>query len=67
MSWHELWHVAVLAATLLGVAGVVLALLMPLLFDADSTGRSRRVALGLALGGLVLLAVEWLGIHGGSV
>jgi hypothetical protein len=66
-TWHQVWHVAVLATTLLAAAAVVIVWLAPLLLESGGTtrGRARRpVGLLVAVAAL-LLAVEWLVVHGG--
>ena len=64
-SWHEVWHVTVLATSLFGGAAVALVALAPLVFDAPPEGlvRARPYLLGLGLLAAILLAVEWLGVH----
>lgn len=64
-SWHEVWHVTVLASALFGGAAVALVLLAPLVFDTAPEGFVRVRPYLLGLGGLaaILLAVEWLGVH----
>jgi hypothetical protein len=67
--WHQMWHVAVLATTLLAAAAAVIVWLAPLLLEPGSgiRGRARRpVGLLVAVAAL-LLAVEWLWVHGGSL
>jgi hypothetical protein len=66
---HEAWHVVVLAATLLGATGLALVVLAPLLFENPPPGltRARPVALVLAGGVVLLLLVEWLAVHSGSI
>ena len=66
MSWHEVWHVLVLAATLLGAASGAILLLAPFAFDAYPEGlrRARPLLLGLVVLGLVLLIIEWQVVHG---
>jgi hypothetical protein len=65
---HQVWHVLVLAVTILAAAGGVILLLAPLVFDPVPEGlhRARPYVLGLILGAGILLAVEWLGVHGGN-
>ncbi len=62
-----MWHVLVLGSTLLAGAAVVLYLLAPLLFDEvpGSLRRVRPVVFGLVVAAGALLALEWLGVHGG--
>jgi hypothetical protein len=66
MPWHEVWHVIVLASTLLGAAGGLLLLIAPLVFEPLPEGlkRGRPLIVGLVLLALVLLAIEWLVVHG---
>lgn len=69
MSVHEVWHVVVLASALFGAAGVMILVLTPLLFESPPPGlaRARPLVLGLIVAAAVLVAVEWLGVHGGSL
>lgn len=64
-SWHEVWHVTVLAASLFGGAAVALVLLAPLVFETEPEGlaRARPYLLGLGVFAGLLLAAEWLGVH----
>ncbi len=64
-GWHEVWHVTVLATSLLGGAAVALVVLAPLVFDPAPEGFRRARPYLLALGGLaaILLLAEWLGVH----
>ena len=66
MSWHEAWHVLVLASVLIGAAALALLLLAPLVFESypASLRRARPLLTGLAVLGLVLLLTEWLVVHG---
>ena len=66
---HEAWHVVVHAATLLGATGLALVVLAPLLFENPPPGltRARPVLLALAGGVALLLLVEWLAVHSGSL
>jgi hypothetical protein len=65
MSWHEVWHVTVLASTLLGAAGGLLLLLAPLVFEEVPRGlrRGRPWIGALVALALILLAIEWLIVH----
>jgi hypothetical protein len=65
MTRHEIWHVAVLAATLFAAAGGAILVLGPLVFDEPPPGlsRARPAILGLVLLAGVLLGLEWLGVH----
>ena len=67
MSWHEVWHVAVLGVTLIAGASLAVVLLAPLVFETQSPGirRARPWVYVLAALAVLLLVVEWLGIHGG--
>jgi hypothetical protein len=64
-SWHEVWHVAVLATSLFGGAAVALVVLAPLVFDPPPEGfvRARPYLVGLGAFAALLLAAEWLGVH----
>jgi hypothetical protein len=64
-SWHQVWHVTVLAVSLLGGAAVAVVVLAPVVFDAPPEGlvRARPYLLGLGALAAVLLAAEWLGVH----
>lgn len=65
MRAHELWHVVVLTATLLGAGGLVIVALAPLVFETPPQGllRARPVVLALAVLAALVLLVEWLVIH----
>ena len=65
MEWHELWHVAVLASTLLGAAGALVLVLAPLLFEETPAGLARARPLVVALVGVaaVILVLEWVMVH----
>lgn len=65
MELHELWHVAVLASTLLGAAGTLVLLLAPLLFGETPAGVARARPLVVALVGVagVILVMEWVAVH----
>lgn len=64
-GWHEVWHVAVLAASLMGGAAAALVALAPLVFESPPEGFVRARPYLVGLGGLaaILLLVEWLGVH----
>ena len=66
MSWHEVWHVLVLASTLVGAASAAILLLAPIVFETypASLRRARPLVIGLIVLGLVLLIVEWRIVHG---
>jgi hypothetical protein len=66
MSWHEVWHVLVLASTLVGAAGAAILLLAPVVFETypASLRRARPLVVGLIVLGVALLLVEWLVVHG---
>ena len=65
MDTHEIWHVAVLAGTLLGAAGAGLLLLAPLLFEETPAGlaRVRPFVIGLVAVAAIILVLEWLAVH----
>ncbi len=65
MSSHEIWHVFVLAAALVGAAAAALLLLIPLAFDPPPEGfaRLRPVMLGVVAAVVALLILEWIAIH----
>jgi hypothetical protein len=66
MSWHEVWHVLVLASTLVGAASAAILLLAPVVFETypESLRRARALLIALSVLGLVLLVVEWQIVHG---
>lgn len=65
MSWHDLWHVGLLVSVLFAGAGGGILVLAPLLFDEVPAGLGRlRPAVGAAVAlAVLLIAVEWLGVH----
>lgn len=65
MRPHELWHVLVLATTLVAAAAGAIAVLAPLVFDRPPPGLARlRPAIAALVGsGVLLLVVEWLSVH----
>ena len=65
MSGHDLWHIAVLGATLFAAAGVAILTLGSLLWDDTPLGVAKAKFFILGLVGLagVLIALEWLGVH----
>lgn len=67
MSGHELWHISVLATTLIAAASLGIVWLAPLIFETTPEGirKARPVALTLGVIAIALLALEWLGVHGG--
>ena len=67
MSWHEVWHITVLLVSLFAGAALAIVLLAPLVFETPPPGlqRARPWVFAAAVGAVVLLIVEWLGIHGG--
>ena len=62
---HNLWHIAVLATTLLAAAGAAILLLAPLVFEAVPPGlrRARPWVLGSIAVAILLVVVEWTSIH----
>jgi hypothetical protein len=65
LSFHRVFDVIVLVATLLGGASAVLLVVGPLAFETVSPSVRNRRGLLLALVGLaiVLFLLEWLVIH----
>jgi hypothetical protein len=65
MSWHEVWHVIVLGATLLGAGAGLIYLLGPVVFEGFPEGmrRGRPWVLALVALAVVLVAIEWLLVH----
>jgi hypothetical protein len=65
VSGHEIWHVVVLAAAVLGAGAAILLALSPLIFESPPPGLTRaRRAVGVAIGGAILLVLaEWLVVH----
>lgn len=60
---HEALHIAILTATLLGAAGLVLLVLWPLLADQPLPGPTRAVLFVLIALGAILFLVEWRLVH----
>lgn len=62
---HEVWHITILAATLVAAAGAVILVLAPLVFDAPPPGLARyRPVLLLSIGvAVILLVLEWTVVH----
>jgi hypothetical protein len=65
MTGHDLWHMLVLGSTLMGAAGGLLLLTAPLVFDEPPPGlvKARPAVGALVLASVLLLVLEWLGIH----
>lgn len=64
MPWESLWHLFLLVLTLTTIAGVVIALLAPLLFDSAPPSRGARRWLGALAGTTVVLYfLEWRVLH----
>jgi ABC-type bacteriocin/lantibiotic exporter with double-glycine peptidase domain len=60
---HEWLHVAILASTLLGAAGLLTVVMWPLVTDQPLVPAARNVLLALIALGAVLLVVEWRLVH----
>jgi hypothetical protein len=62
---HELWHVLVLASTLLAASGAAILVLSSVVFDAVPAGlrRARPAVLALILGAAIILFTEWFVVH----
>jgi hypothetical protein len=62
---HRLWHIAVLASTLLAAAGAAILILAPLAFEELPPGlrRARPWVLGSIVLATILLALEWTSVH----
>lgn len=65
MDGHVVWHLFVLGTTLLAAAGGAIVLISPLVFEEAPHGldRAKPYVAGVAVLAVVLLALEWLGIH----
>ena len=65
MIGHRLWHIAVLASTLLAAAGAAIQLLAPLVFEELPPGlrRTRPWVLGSIVLATILLVLEWTSVH----
>ena len=65
MAAHELWHVAVLASTILAAAGLGVLVLGPLLFEEPSPGltKARPLVIALVAMATAILVLEWLAVH----
>ena len=60
---HGVLHVAILATTVMGVAGLALLVLWPLIFEAPPTHATRALVLvAVGVAGLLFL-VEWRLVH----
>jgi len=62
---HRLWHIAVLASTLLAAAGAAILLLAPLSFEELPPGlrRARPWVLASIVLATILLILEWTSVH----
>jgi hypothetical protein len=65
MSFHRIFDVVVLVATILGGAAAAMLILTPLVFETvpGRLEESRRVLVFLVILAIVLFALEWLVIH----
>lgn len=62
-----MWHVTVLAVTLVAAAALAVLALAPLVFETVPAGikKARPWVLAAAVLAVALLVVEWRGVHGG--
>jgi hypothetical protein len=62
---HEVWHVAVLASALFGLAAVALLMLSALVFEEPPPGlqRARPLLIALITCAAVVVALEWTLVH----
>ena len=60
---HDLLHLAILASTLLGAAGLVLLVVWPLFSETPLSPPARWALGALVATGAALLLVEWLLVH----
>lgn len=60
---HELLHLAILASTLLGAAGLVVLVAWPLFSEAPLSLPARWALGALVAAGAALLLVEWVLLH----
>ena len=60
---HEVLHLAILASTLLGAAGLVVLVLWPLVADSPLPMPTRWALAALVALGAVLLLLEWRIVH----
>lgn len=60
---HELLHLGILLATLLGAASLLLLLLWPLVSDSPLPPATRWAMLGLVGVAALLFLVEWRVVH----
>jgi hypothetical protein len=60
---HEALHIAILATTLVGGAGLAMVLVWPVIFDTPLPPTTRRGLLALVGIGLLLFLVEWQVVH----
>ena len=60
---HEVLHVVILVATVLGAAGLTLLVVWQPLFERPLPAGTRRGLIALAALALVLLLAEWRVVH----
>ena len=60
---HEALHVAILVATIAGVAGLALLLLWPLVVESPLSPRTRTALVALVVLAGVLFLLEWQVVH----
>jgi len=60
---HELLHVAILVATIVGAGGLAVLFLWPLLGNDPMPGATRRLLLASAGLALILFLLEWRVVH----
>ncbi|HVF54060.1 MAG TPA: hypothetical protein VNC78_10740 [Actinomycetota bacterium] len=62
---HQLWHITVLAAAVLGGGAALLLVFMPLAFDEPPQGfaRYRPWLVAVAALAAALVVVEWTVVH----
>ena len=65
MSGHEAWHVVLLAFSLAAMAGILVIVMAPLLFETQPRGmaRAKPFVVGLAAVAGLLYLWEWVVTH----
>ncbi len=60
---HDVLHIAILASTVMGGAGLALLVLWPVIFEAAPSETTRAILLGTVATAGLLFLVEWRLVH----